>query len=125
MARTTNLLLTEEAIPGKAPSQWPSYQLPEESRPDHDRKKANYPPEADEKGAKILPKGWQKDPRRKAATQDVLFDQNVDIEMRDGIKLKADVFRDPAAGNDGARVPTVLMYGPYGKTGTGPLQVSR
>ncbi|CAO1637517.1 unnamed protein product [Jaminaea pallidilutea] len=122
MTRTTNLLLTEEAIPGKAPSQWPSYQLPEESRPDHDRKKANYPPSADEKGAKILPKGWQKDPRRKAATQDVLFDQNVDIAMRDGIKLKADVFRDPAAGNDGARVPTVLMSGPYGKTGTGPLQ---
>jgi hypothetical protein len=36
---------------------------------------------------------------------------DVPIEMDDGLVLRADVFRPPAAG----RYPVILSYGPYGK----------
>ncbi len=47
---------------------------------------------------------------------DILVERNVDVTMRDGAKLKADVFR-PAASElaGGAKVPAILNLGPYQK----------
>lgn len=44
--------------------------------------------------------------------------------MRDGIQLRLDVFRSPGSEQESGNVPTILMYGPYGKSGAGPQQVS-
>ena len=46
-----------------------------------------------------------------AAVEDILIERDVDVPMRDGAKLKADVFRP----KDGQRVPALLNLGPYQK----------
>ncbi len=46
-----------------------------------------------------------------AATESILIEKDVDVPMRDGARLKADVFRP----KDGARVPALLNLGPYQK----------
>lgn len=116
---------------------WPTYAFAETARPQSVRESHCFPVEAEQVGKKILPVGWRRDdlPRpvmRRAVEEPMIYDQNVSITLRDGVQLKADVFRsvktDPAVPDHGEsqqqRVPTVLMYGPYGKTGTGPQQVS-
>lgn len=49
---------------------------------------------------------------------DVSWEQDRAIEMRDGVKLYADVFR-PANTNGTGRVPAIIPWSPYGKVGTG------
>ena len=41
----------------------------------------------------------------------ILIEKDVDVPMRDGARLKADVFRP----KDGKRVPALLNLGPYQK----------
>jgi predicted acyl esterase len=51
-------------------------------------------------------------PAAAAALSDkFLFEQDVDVPMRDGARLKADVFRP----RDGGKVPAILNMGPYQK----------
>lgn len=64
----------------------------------------------------ILPRGHVKQPGFQAFRVDVAWDQDVAIEMRDGIKIYADVFR-PA--KEGVKVPAIIAWSPYGKVGTG------
>src|SRR5882757_1527985 len=42
---------------------------------------------------------------------DMLLDRDVDVAMRDGAKLKADIFRPATA----EKVPAILNLGPYQK----------
>jgi predicted acyl esterase len=118
-------------------TKWPHYAFADASRPQAVRESHCFPLEAEQVGKKILPVGWRRDDlpspvMRRAVEQPMIYDQNVSITLRDGVKLRADIFRsvetDPAVpGQEEGRkqrVPTVLMYGPYGKTGTGPQQVS-
>jgi uncharacterized protein len=63
----------------------------------------------------ILPKGHQKASGHRALRASTVYDRDVEVMLRDGIKLRADVFRP-----DGdAKVPALLVWSPYGKTGTG------
>ena len=48
---------------------------------------------------------------RTVVTEHFLLDKDVDVPMRDGARLKADVFRP----KDGGRVPALLNFGPYQK----------
>jgi predicted acyl esterase len=41
----------------------------------------------------------------------MIFEQNVEVEMSDGLKLRVNVYRPDKAG----RFPVVLLHGPYGK----------
>lgn len=66
---------------------------------------------------RILPRGWQRDPDRLALKEDVIWEKDVEIPMRDGVKLYADIFRP--AKLDGQKLPALLPWSPYGKTGTG------
>ena len=66
-----------------------------------------------------LPKGWQRDPDRKALKEALIWEKDVEIYMRDGVKLLADIFRP--ARLDGQKLPALLAWSPYGKTGTGKL----
>lgn len=76
-------------------------------------------PQARYKGVKpgsiTLPKGFQKEPGLRAFEAETTFDRDIEVPLRDGIKLRADVFH-PA--ND-AKVPAILIWSPYGKTGSG------
>jgi len=44
-------------------------------------------------------------------TEQFLLEKNVDVPMRDGARLKADIFRPKAGG----KVPALLNFGPYQK----------
>lgn len=62
-----------------------------------------------------LHEGYRKDPGRRAFPVATIWERDIEIPMRDGIILRADVFR-PAGS---AKVPALLVWSPYGKTGTG------
>jgi predicted acyl esterase len=121
--RTTNILAATPANAGTKPTTWPTYVMGSKALPENNREWSCYPASAEEVGVKTLPVGWKKDERRRAVVEEILFDQNVSIPMRDSIKLKADIFRSPKTEGGKEKVPTILMYGPYGKSGTGPQQV--
>lgn len=66
---------------------------------------------------KILPKGWSKEPGRRVLSQDLIFDRDVAITLRDGVTVYADVFRPPSSKDE--PVPAVMGWSPYGKQGNG------
>ena len=66
-----------------------------------------------------LPAGHRKSPGARSLPTDIIFDRDIEIPLRDGVRLRADVFRP----NDDSKVPALLAWGPYGKTGSGPLNL--
>lgn len=66
----------------------------------------------------VLPKGWRKDEGRRALDEDMIFEQDLSITLRDGAVIYADVFRPVSTDSDG-KVPAVLHWSPYGKQGNG------
>lgn len=125
MSDTSNVLYTVPADPLEKPTVWPQYVMGKKALPEENREWSCYPSSAEDIGLKRLPKGWKRDGRRRELPVDVLWDQNVSVAMRDGIKLRLDIFRGAQTEDDHDKVPTILMYGPYGKSGAGPQQVSR
>jgi predicted acyl esterase len=122
--RIVNLLDSASAESNDKPSSWPHYAMGAKARPESDRKGHCFPESAEESFTKVLPIGWKKEDRRRAVKEEILMEQNVAVAMRDGVKLLVDVFRSPKSSKGGdEQVPTIVMYGPYGKSGTGPLQV--
>jgi hypothetical protein len=67
-----------------------------------------------------LPKGHKKDPSRRGFQVTTVWDRDVEMPMRDGVVLRADVFR-PADIDE--KVPALLVWSPYGKSGTGFLSL--
>jgi predicted acyl esterase len=65
----------------------------------------------------VLPRGWQRDPGRRPVKEDMIWEKDAQIPMRDGITLRADIFRP--ASLEGQKLPVLLAWSPYGKTGTG------
>ena len=66
----------------------------------------------------ILPKGWVKAPGRRPLPEDIVFEKDIPISMRDGTIIRTDVFRPSYAGK-GKPVPALLAWRPYGKQGNG------
>lgn len=64
-----------------------------------------------------LPKGWKREPGRRAVKEDLIWEKDVAVPLRDGVILYADVFRP--AKLDGQKLPALLAWSPYGKTGSG------
>lgn len=73
----------------------------------------------------ILPKGWKREPDRLALKEDLIWEKDVAIPLRDGVCLRADIFRP--AKLEGQKLPALLPWSPYGKTGSGtsPTSISR
>ncbi|KAL3456407.1 alpha/beta-hydrolase [Aspergillus heterothallicus] len=65
----------------------------------------------------LLPVGHVKEAGRRAFSTATRFEHNHIFTLRDGVKLRADIFR-PATD---APVPAIIMWSPYGKTGSGQL----
>lgn len=65
----------------------------------------------------ILPKGHVKAKGWRPLPCDMHYERDVTVPMRDGAKLYTDVFR-PVTDE---KVPAILPYSPYGKSGTGDI----
>ena len=63
-----------------------------------------------------LPKGHKRFERSRPFSVETIYERDVEIPMRDGVVLRADVFR-PA--DEKGKVPAILPWSPYGKSGTG------
>ncbi|KAJ5901239.1 alpha/beta-hydrolase [Penicillium tannophilum] len=63
----------------------------------------------------ILEKGFRKDPDAAAFQAATIFEKDVKLSLRDGVKIRADIFRP----NDDVKVPALIAWSPYGKTGRG------
>ena len=65
----------------------------------------------------VLPKGWQKAEGRRALDEDLIFERDIRIPLRDGVTIWADAFRPVLSDNQ--PVPAILAWSPYGKQGNG------
>lgn len=72
--------------------------------------------------SRVLQKGWIKAEGKRALPISLLWDKDVQIRLRDGVILYGDVFR-PADCIE--RLPAILPWSPYGKTGTGTCSLCR
>ncbi|KAH6673420.1 Alpha/Beta hydrolase protein [Halenospora varia] len=63
----------------------------------------------------LLPKGHQKAPGYRALPSPIIFNRDAKLPLRDGINLRADVFRPE--GDE--KVPALVAWSPYGKLGAG------
>ncbi|KAI4944778.1 hypothetical protein J4E91_008465 [Alternaria rosae] len=66
-----------------------------------------------------LPPGHRKQPTYRPLTTTTIFDQDQALTLRDGTVIYADIFRPKTD----EKVPAIVMWGPYGKTGMGMLNV--
>lgn len=67
-----------------------------------------------------LSAGHRKQPTCRPLTTATIFDQDQVLILRDGTKIYADIFRP----RTDQKVPAIVMWGPYGKTGTGMLNIN-
>lgn len=71
----------------------------------------------------ILPRGWQKAAGRRRLDEDLIFERDICITLRDGCKTHVDVFRPFLS--EATPVPAILAWSPYGKQGNGTHRVAR
>ncbi|KAF4310716.1 hypothetical protein GTA08_BOTSDO13713 [Botryosphaeria dothidea] len=64
----------------------------------------------------VLPKGWQKASNKRPLPEAIVYDQHIEIPMRDGVKIYADVLRPH---DTKEKVPALLAISPYGNGGNG------
>ncbi|KAF4309321.1 Peptidase S9/S15 [Botryosphaeria dothidea] len=67
-----------------------------------------------------LPKGHTKAPGRRPFGVETVFERDVGIKLRDGVTIYTDIFRPATSNNEAGKVPAVIPWSPYGKTGRGP-----
>ena len=68
----------------------------------------------------VLPKGHQRTSRHRPLRANTVYERDVIVKLRDGVKLRADIFRPE---DEKTKVPAVVAWSPYGKTGTGFLNL--
>lgn len=62
-----------------------------------------------------LPAGHKRRENCRPLDEPMLFEQDQMLQLRDGIKIYADIYRPL----DGTPVPAIMVWGPYGKSGSG------
>ncbi|KPI34684.1 Cocaine esterase [Cyphellophora attinorum] len=67
----------------------------------------------------VLPKGWRREGRL-PLRESIIWTRDVPVKMRDGITLYVDVLRP--ANRENEKLPTLIPWSPYGKSGTGFFQ---
>ncbi|KAH7405702.1 Alpha/Beta hydrolase protein [Phaeosphaeria sp. MPI-PUGE-AT-0046c] len=89
------------------------------------RLQASSPTDASSEGpectTEILAADHCRFPGARPLSVDIVFDQNTKIPLRDGVNLRADIFRP----NNDDKVPALIAWGPYGKTGTSILSLNK
>lgn len=71
---------------------------------------------------RTLPKGWTKEPGVLPMGCDTIWDKDVPVVLRDGTTLYADIFRPETSETE--KVPAILIWSPYGKSGNGLLSLN-
>ena len=66
----------------------------------------------------LLPNGWRRENRLPLRCA-IVWDKDVPVAMRDGTILRVDIFRP--ASKETERLPALVPWSPYGKTGSGLL----
>lgn len=66
----------------------------------------------------LLPNGWRRENRLPLRCA-IVWDKDVPVAMRDGTILRVDIFRP--ASKEAERLPALVPWSPYGKTGSGLL----
>ncbi|KAJ0423057.1 Alpha/Beta hydrolase protein [Aspergillus carlsbadensis] len=66
-----------------------------------------------------LPAGHRSKPDCRALPSPIVVDQDQILTLRDGTTIRADIYR-PKTDN---KVPAIIMWGAYGKSGSGPLNI--
>ncbi|CAI7599822.1 unnamed protein product [Penicillium pancosmium] len=74
-----------------------------------------YPYRKQTENTRRLPVGWRFAEGRRPFHQETLFDEVVEIPLRDGVKIYCDIFRPVTD----AKIPAILAVSPYGKNGNG------
>ncbi|KAB2572782.1 putative serine esterase [Lasiodiplodia theobromae] len=69
---------------------------------------------------KTLEKGYTKEPGRRPFGVDTVFEKDVAVKLRDGVKIYTDIFRPATSDNESGKVPAIIPWSPYGKSGRGP-----
>jgi predicted acyl esterase len=64
----------------------------------------------------VLQKGHIRKPGYAPFQVDTIYEKDIKIVLRDGKTIRADIFR-PAI--PGAKIPVLMAWSPYGKTGRG------
>ncbi|KAL2843742.1 Alpha/Beta hydrolase protein [Aspergillus pseudoustus] len=67
-----------------------------------------------------LEAGHRKRPECRPLPTPIILDQDQEITLRDGAKIRTDIYRPKTA----EKVPAIVMWGPYGKSGSGLLNIS-
>ena len=63
----------------------------------------------------VLPKGHKRYPQSRPFPVAAIYERDLEIPVRDGTILRADIFRPEGTES----VPAILPWSPYGKSGTG------
>ncbi|KAJ5090324.1 hypothetical protein N7532_009008 [Penicillium argentinense] len=87
-------------------------QAPENSDPQYDGPQSS---------TTILPKDFRKSPDAAAFRTATIFTKDIEIVLRDGTKIRADIFRPHDSANS---VPALIAWSPYGKSGRGHFNLS-
>ncbi|CAG7931568.1 unnamed protein product [Penicillium olsonii] len=64
----------------------------------------------------VLPKGFRKSPDSAPFQTATIFEKDVELSLRDGTKIRADIFRPHGTVDP---VPALIAWSPYGKSGRG------
>ncbi|KAJ1561336.1 hypothetical protein HK405_004206, partial [Cladochytrium tenue] len=65
----------------------------------------------------LLPAGHVKCEGRKAFPIDTLFDEDLPVTLRDGVKIYTNIFRPATTAEGKEKVPAIIAWSPYGKNG--------
>jgi len=65
----------------------------------------------------VLPKGHLRETGRRKILVDSVFERDIPIPLRDGLKVYADIFRPQSS--DETKVPAAICWSPYGKASSG------
>ncbi|KAL3460183.1 X-Pro dipeptidyl-peptidase C-terminal non-catalytic domain-containing protein [Aspergillus heterothallicus] len=66
-----------------------------------------------------LPAGHKRRPDCRALPSPIVVNQDQIVTLRDGATIRADIYRPKID----IKVPAIVMWGPYGKSGSGPLNI--
>jgi uncharacterized protein len=65
----------------------------------------------------VLSAGHTKAPGRRPFPVDTVFEKDAAVDMRDNVKLYTDVFRPKTSDESSGKVPALIQWSPYGKSG--------
>lgn len=66
----------------------------------------------------VLPEGHCRTPECRPLPIALIWDRDVPLRMRDGVRIRVDIFRPKEYVT---QLPTLMAWSPYGKTGAGGL----